>query len=808
MPPFPVFADSEDDYDNLIRRARAGDTAPALHLLRQMGTTASLQKRFDHILIASWDNRPAEVLDVYQRLPKQVALPAAVQIAAARAWRDQKRWTQSLAIWRAGLHQHPEQQATFAAGLIMTLNDAGQSDDAINNGQYWVKRLPQSSDLRLALAYAYNLQNRPFDALYQADKALQLAQQAPWVQSEYVRSLQRAGLPEQALEHARKYPGRFTAAQMRALEGDAAAVQTRLAAMPSRSESERFVIADRVLARYDQLMKAWQRLGGEAAADLRRIRVDRLSALHARVRMQEVVDEYEKLHAEGVQIPVWALSNVASAYLYIRKPEQARDLYRAVLAVLEADNGNGQVEHEDSLFLLENRTGLYYALTETEEFEQIPPLLARMESSQAPSLVVSGAARPPSNPLYLDTRIVAAQASLYADDTPDAQQKMESMLQNAPNNTALYTGLAGVYQARLQPRKAERQLKLAETLEPTNLAVETEQGFVALDLQEWRQAEELSQDTIHRYPENLQARRLARLWAVQNMAELRISGWRGLASDSPVSGSGGFGIDAVLYSSPLDYNWRVFGGVGYAEGKYEEGHGYYNWQRAGVEWRSRDWWVEGEVSSNRYGYGAKPGLRLSTSYDLDDYWQIGGEVAQRSRETPLRALRSNIYSNAVDSYVRWRANERREWRLGFSPTHFSDDNNRWSLNLDGNERVYTKPHLKLDLLFGAYTQYNSGNEDRPYFNPKSDLMLLPGLRATHILNRRYENVWEQFATLSAGAYNQQGEGSDGVLGLSYGQRYRHNDVLEIGASLNALSRPYDGERENELSLSFDLNYRF
>jgi len=98
LPPFPAFANSEDDYDNLIRRARVGDTEPALHLLRQMGATASLQKRFDHILIASWANRPAEVLGVYQRLPKQVSPPAAVQIAAARAWRDQKRWTQSLAL--------------------------------------------------------------------------------------------------------------------------------------------------------------------------------------------------------------------------------------------------------------------------------------------------------------------------------------------------------------------------------------------------------------------------------------------------------------------------------------------------------------------------------------------------------------------------------------------------------------------------------------------------------------------------------------------------------------------------------------
>ena len=127
---------------------------------------------------------------------------------------------------------------------------------------------------------------------------------------------------------------------------------------------------------------------------------------------------------------------------------------------------------------------------------------------------------------------------------------------------------------------------MAETLTPRNIGVENGQGFTALALQEWRQAEALSRDTLARAPENPLSRRLAREWAVHNKAELRIGGYRGLASDSPVSGSGDFGIDAVIYTPPLDYNWRGFAGGGYANGDFEEGRGTYRWARAGAQWRA------------------------------------------------------------------------------------------------------------------------------------------------------------------------------------------------------------------------------
>ncbi|WP_170292191.1 hypothetical protein, partial [Pseudomonas palleroniana] len=44
--------------------------------------------------------------------------------------------------------------------------------------------------------------------------------------------------------------------------------------------------------------------------------------------------------------------------------------------------------------------------------------------------------------------------------------------------------------------------------------------------------------------------------------------------------------------------------------------------------------------------------------------------------------------------------------------------------------------------------------------------------------------------------------------LSYGQRFIWNDVLEAGAALSWLNRPYDGDRESDLRLLVDLTYRF
>lgn len=787
-------------YDELIARARAGDYEPALRMMRAQEHDVGVSVTHDHIVIAGWAGRPAEVVDVFERLSSTEDVPENVLLTVARSYRDLKNWPEALRWFREGAKRQPAQMA-FVSGEVMTLVDAGRFEDAIQAGQTALGRHTGDPDLELAVAYAYRRAGKPYDALFHTDRAKQSAPDRGYVQREYIFALQRARMADSALKYARQHAHLLDAGQMRELEADAAAELVRMAWMPTREESQRFLIADRALSRYEELIAAWSTLGPAAREDVVRVRIDRLSALHARMRMADVIREYEALTDEGIEVPAYALSDVAAAYLYERQPEKAAGIYGA----LDRQTGS---EFNDELMRFQIEEGLYYSHAESEQFDEARKALEKAGPRYKPWVYYRGQEARVPNDLYLQKRQLEANALLGADDTRAAYHQFAEMVREAPSHTGLRADLATSYRARSLPRASERELKMAETLTPRSLAVENGQGFTAMDLQEWRQAEQLSRDTLSRYPEHLQTRRLAREWEVHNKPELRVSGYRGLANDSPVSGSGDFGIDAVLYSAPLNYNWRVFGGGGYGTGSFEEGDAHYRWMRTGVQWRGRDLTVEGEVSSHNYGYGSKPGVRLSAAYDLNDHWQVGmtGEIL--SREAPLRALNSDISVNSGDAYVRWRADERREWSLSVAASNFSDGNDRVSVDLAGRERLYTAPHLKIDGEMLVSSQRNSGDSEVPYFNPDSDLTALSGLRTTHTLYRRYETAWEQLATVAAGAYRQSGYGTGGIVSLGYGQRFRANDVLDMGFMVTGISRPYDGARERELRITFDLSYRF
>ena len=116
--------------------------------------------------------------------------------------------------------------------------------------------------------------------------------------------------------------------------------------------------------------------------------------------------------------------------------------------------------------------------------------------------------------------------------------------------------------------------------------------------------------------------------------------------------------------------------------------------------------------------------------------------------------------------------------------------------------------VQIDLGLEVGASHNSLSEDVPYFNPKSDLSVLPMVSVNHMLYQRYETRWSQQFQVDAGSYTQQRH-STGAMGLlGYGQRFSWNDVLEVGGMLTAINRPSDGERETDLRLMVDLTFRF
>ncbi|KAI3491572.1 hypothetical protein L1887_44193 [Cichorium endivia] len=384
-----------------------------------------------------------------------------------------------------------------------------------------------------------------------------------------------------------------------------------------------------------------------------------------------------------------------------------------------------------------------------------------------------------------------------------AEKLAHHLATTAPGNQGLQIDYATLLQARGLPRAAEQKLKKAEALEPSNLELEQQQAYVAMDLQEWRQMDLLADDVLARAPADRSARRLDRLRTVHHMSELRLNASKGLHSDNPVSGTHDLNWDATLYGPSLADKWRLFAGTRYAEGNFDEGKGTSRHLLGGVEWRPRDLQLEAELSSNRYHGENKPGARLSTTYFVTDSWQVSGSLERLSRTTPLRALRNGISANRGEGGVRWYQNERREYQFSAALSRFSDHNRRQEYTLTGKERLWQTPSLTLDLEPGIAASKNS-LRDTLYYNPARDLSVTAALAVDHEMVRHYDTLWSQQFVAGGGSYWQKNQSAGAIALLGYGQRVQWNNVIDTGVMLNWDKRPYDGKRESNLSVTANV----
>ncbi|WP_443695802.1 poly-beta-1,6 N-acetyl-D-glucosamine export porin PgaA [Pseudomonas sp.] len=799
----PTFAVADPAYDALIIQARNGNFTPALTQLRQLSAERQTPGQVsDHLVIAGWAGQDAEVLKVYEAQGKNRNLSTQALATVARTYRNQQQWAKAEAVYRQALLREPN-NVDLQLGLALTQADGGQASEAVQRTRALVAAKPDEPNRRMALGYALTRAGLNYDALFEFDQAFIRAGDKPEVAREYIVALQKARLPEPALRLAAQRPGLLDPVTQRRLEGDLAAERVRMAEFATRTEKERYVIADRALQDYDTLLARWTP-DASAHDDVVRWRIDRLGALKARARTAEVIREYETLTAEGVQLPTYAVRWVAASYLDQRQPEKAEPLYRQALSATDA-------EPDDRV---EDSTALFYALQESDKGVDAREVANTLANNQKPRVELKGLPIGNPNDAWMDAQQLSAQSGVYGGDLPGSEAGLDALVARAPGNVGLHLAQADMYRARDLPRRAEAILKETEAQVPRDIGLEVSQAYTAMDLQEWRQLDVLADDVIARNPDSRQVQRLQRLRNVHDMAEVRVEAYTGKSYGGgnngdvgAVTGSRDWGIESVIYTPPIDEDWRLFAGAGYATADFSEGTGQHRWQRVGVERRTRDMTLEAEVSNHSYGFGSKQGARVSIARDINDNWQYGGSLDYLSATTPLRALNADITANGGSGFIRWRANESREWKLSLSPSHFSDGNDRVETLLTGREGIYSSPGVQVDLGLEVSASRNS-KADTVYFNPKSDFSVLPTVTVNHVLYHRYETQWSQQFQVGAGTYSQKDYSTGGVGLIGYGQRVRWNDVLEAGANLSLISRPYDGVRERDLRLLVDLTYRF
>ncbi|MBI6547414.1 poly-beta-1,6 N-acetyl-D-glucosamine export porin PgaA [Xenorhabdus sp. VLS] len=801
---------AQADYDALIQQARNGNTIPVLEYIRQEEKRHHLSSSqiADGLQVASWAGHDDEVISLWQRY-RSMAIPVRGITAAARAYRNQRQWPQALQLWRTALI-FEEQNSDIKAGLIMTLADAKQDKEARRLAKDLLAHQPNAANYRL-MAYVDHAAGRRWDAMQMLSTAHEQFSDNKDVTQDYLFSLKNSRVSGPAWHLGQQYSTQFTSEHLRRLETDAAAELVRLSMIPNRSEKERFDIADRALARYEHMLNQWRSLP-DAQQDYQRTRIDRLGALLARYRMQEVIDEYQTLEKEGINIPEYAQKWASSAYLNLRQPDKARDILRSL------NYPNGSIPSGEKVSSVgkaslshitpEDDIVLFYADVESEHLDEAQQLATHIKQRNVYMVNVFGSPLRVPNDGWLQGQQFLAESAQLREDLPEAEKRFTHLARTAPGNQKLRVDLAAIWLDRGWPHRAESELKQIEGLDPRNLSLEIQQGYTALTLQEWHQMDLLADDVITRAPENMLAKRFDRLRNVHHMSELRLKVNRGIDSDSPKSGKHSSDIDVVLYSPPINDNWRLFAGGAYNRSQFSEGQGLNRDLRGGVEWRSRDLWLEGEVAARDYRHGGKVSLRIAGWHDFNDQWRLGGSAERLARNTPLRALSNNIHANGGQIYTRWRYSERSQWTARFAPSFFSDGNHRFEYGINGLQRLYTTPYLKLNATLELSTTHNSHQQNTPYFNPKSDFSFLPELEADHIIYRHYQTVWSQQLMAGVGQYWQQDHGNGLITMVGYGQRIKWNDVIDAGVRITLDKRPYDGKRESNLQAAFDLIYRF
>lgn len=781
---------SEAIYEQQIQQARNGNYRAYLNYVQryQQHRALNTEQVADWLQVALWAGNDQDVLQIWQRYQVYMPLPPRAIAAAAQAARNLQQWQTAESLWLQALTLAPEND-DYHIGYIKTLADARQDALALQEARRLLTERHTSVHLQ-TLAYVYQQQGKNADRLLTDTLALARQPHDRAMLNEWVDALSQNRIDTPAQAHSSA--AALSPAQRRQLELNAAAERVRIATLPTRSEQERYRLAQQVLSRYDALLARW-RVDPEAQQDVMRARIDRLGALYANADYPRVLSEYQSLVAAQQDVPDWAIGWVMSAYL-----EQQN--IAAAQALLAERPGYRPAPDDD-------RNDLFFALLDTGQYAAARQYEERVIQNTPWARYDLGDPSPQPNDLWLIGQSLHVQYLAASNALPQAEARAQQLADSAPGNQGLQIDYADVLQARGQPRAAERRLKMAEALEPSSIELESQQAYVAMDLHEWRQMDLLADDIIARRPRDRSAQRLARLRDIQHFSELRVNAGKGLYSDNPISGTHDLNWDATLYSSPTTDGWRAFAGTRFTQGHFDEGSGSARHLFGGVEWRPRDFWGEAELSSNHFHGASKPGGRIAVAYQPVDSWQFSGELERISRTTPLRALRNGISANRAAASVHWYQNERRDYRVSAAASDFSDGNRRQEYSVSGQQRVWQKPAMTLTLSPEIAVSANS-HADTLYYNPARDLSTAASFTLDHQMYRHYDTLWSQQIVAGGGAYWQKQHAPGAITLLGYGQRVQWNNVLDAGLMLNWDKRPYDGKRESNLAVTFDATLRF
>lgn len=737
--------------------------------------------------------------------------PQLVAAYAYTAWlgalRDQKRAEQAFniaqQIYKLNDSDNKEAQPPFDQWYYLTLAaEAGRTDVA----QQLVNELKQLGGLTAAqhaqLAYAQRLSGNWQQAFDESKQALALQPNHRLALEQQFAALRSLNQPHAAYQLASQHPDIFSADTIYPIQAEV--LNSNLQSALKQKE---------VLEAQGKYPQAWQLVeanlqalkqvlnelnvtpSSKALPEYASIFNDYLYLLRVQEYMPKVVAQYESLSlAKQFQLKPYAKNAVADAYLALKKPKQAHELY----AYLLSNSAQPSVE----LYIAD-----YYALIDQDQYRQASELLKQLDQQVLPI-------QRSSSVLEIQKRVRVEQMialdAAYRNRLDVAANSLQQLVQQNPKNTSLANDYATILNWRGLALSSDQVLQQAYINAPYNVALDLSSAANARDLQDyprWRAAVATAAEKV---PNNSGVIKSQQALQDRNRATIQSNLTIGRTSADKqtanfVNGTSERDWNTRINSPWINDNWRVF--ASHLDRSADLQPTQQRDQRLGLglEWQQarKNVWLM--VDQQRQT--DKTGFELGLAHWLNDNWRYRLTYQQNSNQIPLRALESGLDANAYQTGLTWRQNESKSASFGYQLLDISDGNKRQSLSTRYNQRLYANAKHITDGGIEAYYDKNSQSGGN-YFNPEHSASYGVNLQHDWLTWHKDQQSFTQHVEVSAGISQQAGFGGKTYANALYQHEWELNRLWQINYGVGWGSQVYDGNREQRTFAKFGLTGTF
>ncbi|MCA7975503.1 poly-beta-1,6 N-acetyl-D-glucosamine export porin PgaA [Burkholderia cepacia] len=620
-----------------------------------------------------------------------------------------------------------------------------------------------------------------------------------------VFGLASSGGAVKALEEAKARPDVFSAVDLARLEELSIRQQVRGGRDKSRSMTspDRFDGIDNALAAANDLDKRMPSTP-EYSPVRTALAGDRTVALAARGEMKQAVATFETIPPDA-EISIDALAAVGDAYLYLSEPGKANAVYQRALkqaTAPQADIATRGFQYGARTRPIELREGLFWSYVDQGRAADANLALEDMGKSLPPAKDVRTWG--PENDDYLRYYRLRAQYLIYTGRVDEGIASLEKLEKEVPFNAEVRAAHADAVSGQSHPRQAIAMYRASLTDHPDSVEMLAGLGRASLTADDYASARNVDQTLGNTFPDSGAVRGFKRDYKAYRSPVFTTDlsfehGNSALADNS-------FTSDSYVYSQPFGDNWRVFSHTFFGHAQTDGGNVSRTRTGVGGDYRHGPLTVLGEVTRS-FGADGRTGGRGSIAYALNDYWTVGAGLDTNDNSLPWKAYAAHIWGRSANVSVVYRQSDRREVKLSYGVSRYSDSNLHQEISATATQRVYTSATQLVNVSLDLGTDSNT-RQDAPYFNPGRDYAAAATVMHQMTLWKKGDMSLQQRLSASGGVYNERGFGTSPLwtARLEHAWTFKHDITLTYGVEIS--SHAYDGQRERSETGFLSVNLPF